>query len=208
MALELSVSALLGYLIGNIIPAALLDKIKKAGLRKKGTRNLGATNTLLVLGKRWGVLVMLFDILKAAFSVWLARWIFPVVPLTGMVSGTCAMLGHVFPFYMGFRGGKGLAAFGGLVLAIDWRLFLLLLGVDALLVLASNMWVVTPFFAGIFFPLLYGLFAKDLWGALVAAVAGAVLMYKNVDGLRRALRGEDKSVRQTLFKKKEKKPKE
>ncbi|MBP3300067.1 MAG: glycerol-3-phosphate acyltransferase [Clostridia bacterium] len=204
MALELSVSALLGYLIGNIIPAALLDKIKKAGLRKKGTRNLGATNTLLVLGKKWGVLVLIFDMLKAFFAVYLAQWIFPLQPLSGMVSGTCAVLGHVFPFYMGFRGGKGLAAFGGLVLAVDWRLFLLLLGVDAVLVLLTDVWVVTPFFAGIFFPLLYGIFFHDLWGALVAALAGAVLIYKNVEGLRRALRGEDKSVRQTLFKKREK----
>ena len=204
MALSLSISALMGYLIGNIIPAALLDKIKKAGLRKKGTRNLGATNTLLVLGKRWGVLVLFFDILKACLAVWLARWFLPH-PLSGMVSGTCAMLGHVFPFYMGFRGGKGLAAFGGLVLAVDWRLFLLLLGIDAVLVLLTNVWVITPFFAGIFFPLLYGIFSRDLWGALVAVVAGAVLIYKNVEGLRRALRGEDKSVRQTLFKRKKEK---
>ena len=204
MALALSVSALMGYLIGSIIPAALLDKIKKAGLRKKGTRNLGATNTLLVLGKRWGVLVLVFDMLKAFFAVYLAHWIFPLHPLSGMVSGTCAMLGHVFPFYMGFRGGKGLAAFGGLVLAVDWRLFLLLLGIDAVLVLLTNVWVITPFFAGVFFPLLYGIFFRDPWGAMIAAVAGAVLICKNVEGLRRALRGEDKSVRQTLFGKKEK----
>lgn len=99
-------SIIIGYLLGCISPAALVSKIKNKDLRKSGTGNLGATNTLLVFGKSWGVCVMLFDVAKAFTACKLARWLFPSLPIAGMLAGSAAVAGHIYPFYMKFRGGK------------------------------------------------------------------------------------------------------
>lgn len=96
------ISLLLCYGLGSLNPAALLSKVKKQDLRTQGTHNLGASNTMLVMGKKWGALVMLFDIFKAFFSVKLAKWLFPQLYAVALVAGLGAVLGHVFPFYLGF----------------------------------------------------------------------------------------------------------
>ena len=198
MATAITVSALLGYLLGALSPAALLDKLKHANLRKKGTRNLGATNTALVLGKKWGIAVMVFDILKAFLAVHLAGWIFPLFSVVRPIAGTAAVLGHVLPFYLRFKGGKGLAAFGGMVLALDPLMFLLLLGIAIVLMLIFNYGVCTPISAGILFPILYGFKYYDLWGTVVVAVAGIVIVVKNAAGIGRVRRGEEMGARTGL----------
>ena len=118
---------LIGYLIGSLNPAALLSKLKKKDLRKQGTGNLGATNTMIVLGKGYGALVMLFDVAKAFASVKLAQLLFADLAVAGILAGSAAVIGHIYPFYLKFQGGKGLAAFGGMILAVDPLLFIILL---------------------------------------------------------------------------------
>ncbi|MBO5220811.1 MAG: glycerol-3-phosphate acyltransferase [Clostridia bacterium] len=200
MLYAVPVSLLMGYLMGSLNPAALLDKVKHANMRKRGTHNLGTTNTLYVLGKKWAALVLIFDMLKAFFAVQLSWWIFPLHPVAGLISGTSAVLGHIYPFYMGFKGGKGLAAFGGLVLAVDPMIFLILLGIAIVLMLLLNYSVCTPVSAGILFPILYGLKHQDLMGALVVAVAGLVLVIKNIAGFGRVRRGEEMGFRSAILK--------
>lgn len=120
-------SVIIGYLLGCLSPAALISKIKRKNLRKNGTGNLGATNVMLNFGKRFGALVMLFDIFKAFAAYKLAELLFPSAAFVGIAAGFAAVVGHVFPFYMKFKGGKGLAAFAGMVLAYNPWLFLFLL---------------------------------------------------------------------------------
>ena len=109
----------IGYLIGCISPAALLAKRKNVDLKKEGTKNLGATNTALILGKASGIFVMLIDILKSILSAKLTQMLFPQISYAGMLACIGCILGHCFPVFLHFRGGKGLAAFGGMVLAYD-----------------------------------------------------------------------------------------
>ena len=120
-------SGIMGYLLGCLNPAALFAKAKKIDLRKKGTGNLGATNTTIVLGKKYGVIVMLFDIFKAYLAVKLAKVLFPKAALAWLFAGGAAVVGHIYPFYMRFKGGKGLACLGGAVLAISPSMFLVLI---------------------------------------------------------------------------------
>lgn len=198
MPKAIAVSILLGYLLGSLSPAALLDKIKHANLRKQGTRNLGATNTALVLGKKWGIAVMTFDIFKAFLAVLLAGHFFPNYVWVRPLAGSAAVLGHVLPFYLRFKGGKGLAAFGGLVLALDPVIFLILLAIAIVLMLIFNYGVCTPISAGILFPILYGFKYHDLWGTVAVAVAGIVLVTKNLAGIGRVRRGEEMGARTGL----------
>ena len=108
---------LLAYLIGSLSPSHFLAWLKGFNLRQKGTKNLGATNTLLILGKFYALIVALFDVGKGIFAVYLAYY-FGLSELFYYLAGTFAVLGHIFPFYLNFRGGKGAATSIGLIIAL------------------------------------------------------------------------------------------
>lgn len=185
----------IGYLIGSGNPAALIAKIKKEDLRNQGTGNLGASNTMLVFGKKLGLLVMVFDIAKAWCAANLAALLLPQVRTAGLLAGLGAVLGHVFPFYLGFRGGKGLAAFAGMVLAQDPRMFFALLLLGMVLMLAVNYTAVMPISAGLLFPVLTLLRSRSLDAFVIALAAGALIIVKHFGNLIKGCSGEDIDIR-------------
>ncbi len=186
---------IVGYLLGSINPAALISKIRRINLRKRGTGNLGATNTLLTFGKWFFAIVLAFDIAKAFAVVKLANLIFPENAAIGMVAGGAAIVGHIWPFYMNFNGGKGLAAFGGLVLAVDPAVFGILLATALILIVITNHGIAMPMCAGALFPLLFWLRGGDTPSVIITAAIGVVIILKNLKGLKKAIRGEDVKVR-------------
>ncbi len=115
------ISLLIGYFIGCISMAFIVGKITKTDLRKKGSGNLGTTNALRVLGFRAGASTFLGDILKCIAAFFLCRMLFPEESLlAGIYAGAGAILGHDFPFYLKFKGGKGIAATIGMVLSLTF----------------------------------------------------------------------------------------
>ncbi|MBQ9080696.1 MAG: glycerol-3-phosphate acyltransferase [Clostridia bacterium] len=192
--LNIVFTVLLGYLIGSINPAAIVGKIKKQDLRRQGTKNLGASNTMLVIGKGWGALVMLFDIVKAFAAVKLASFLFPALAFAGLLSGCSAVLGHVFPFYLKFKGGKGLASFGGMILGVDPILFLILLVIATVCMFIVNYSYAMPMSAGVLFPILYGLKTHSLVATLLAIAVSLLIIVKHWSNIGKARRGEDKKI--------------
>lgn len=185
----------IGYLLGTLSPAALLSKLKNINLRKQGTGNLGATNTMLVLGKGYGALVMILDIAKAFIAVKIAEAICPGVSVVGLLTGFFAVIGHIYPFYMKFKGGKGLAAFGGMILAADPRLFLLLLLTGIVLMLIINYSIALPISAAILFPILYGLYWRSLTAVLICAATSILIIAKHFSIFAKIKRGDEIKVR-------------
>lgn len=110
---------LLGYFLGSIQSAYIAGKIHGVDLRKKGSGNLGATNALRVLGKRAGILTLLFDAVKAAGAYLLAAYAFGGGAVGGLYAGLGAVLGHDFPFYLKFKGGKGIAVTVGVMFCFN-----------------------------------------------------------------------------------------
>lgn len=107
---------LIGYGVGCIQSAYVVGKMMHVDLRQHGSGNLGSTNALRVLGKRAGAITFLCDILKSALSFILCRMLFQDMGiLAGMLGSLGAVLGHDFPFYLQFKGGKGIAAMIGMV---------------------------------------------------------------------------------------------
>ena len=96
----------MGYLIGCISPASWISRKKNVDLKQEGTKNLGATNTALVLGKSAGIFVMIFDIAKSVFSYKLARLIFPYLRIAGILACIGTILGHCYPIFLHFQGGS------------------------------------------------------------------------------------------------------
>lgn len=181
----------LGYLIGSVSPSALLAKLKNVNLKELGTKNLGATNTALVLGRAAGIFVMFFDILKSYFAGKLAKWLFPHLAVAGMLACIGAILGHCFPLFLHFQGGKGLAAFGGMVLVYNPWFFFGIVATGLLLMLIFNTGVVMPMYASLMFPILTWLWSGSLPHTLLAAAAGAIIVAMHWGNLEKAKEKKD-----------------
>jgi glycerol-3-phosphate acyltransferase PlsY len=187
--------ALVGYLLGSISPSALIAKIKKKDIRKSGTKNLGAMNTLIHFGKAWGVFVMLFDIMKAVIAVKIAKYFVPSLIYAGFIAGGAAVIGHMFPFYMRFKGGKGLAPFAGFVLGNNPLVFLFLLVCCVTLMFIVNYSVALPYSASVLYPFMAGYATRDLNVFLLALPISIVMLVKFRGNLMKAIRREDTKVR-------------
>ena len=120
------VAILGGYLLGCSNMALYLGKAKGVDLRAGGSGNLGASNATILMGWRAGVLTAVHDAGKALLAVVLARLVFPDAAFAGAAAGVACVLGHIFPFYMGFRGGKGFASYIGMILALNWKFALVI----------------------------------------------------------------------------------
>ena len=121
-----------GYLLGCSSMAYYVSRWKKVNLSTNGSGNLGASNTTILLGWRMGILVALHDIFKGAAAVLLAKWLLPDLTYAPVAAGCACVMGHMYPFYLKGKGGKGFASYTGMLLALDWRLGLALIGVSLL----------------------------------------------------------------------------
>ncbi|MCR4959955.1 MAG: glycerol-3-phosphate 1-O-acyltransferase PlsY [Lachnospiraceae bacterium] len=116
------VCIVIGYLFGMFQTAFFLGKLKGIDIREHGSGNAGTTNTLRVLGTKAGAIVFVGDMLKSILSILLVRLVFrkmypDIMPLLVIYTGAGCVLGHNFPFYLKFKGGKGIAASGGMILS-------------------------------------------------------------------------------------------
>jgi len=175
----------IGYLIGTINPSYIIAKLRGFDIREKGSKNAGASNALILLGKAIGVGCALFDIAKAAFAIWLCETLFSELTYSLAVSGVACIIGHVFPFYMKFKGGKGLACLGGMILAFDWRVFLIMLAVEIVVAIVTDYICFVPLTASVIFPIVYGIIRQDVWGALIIAIILPLMLYKHKENLQR-----------------------
>ena len=189
------ISLVIGYLLGAVNPAAILGKVNKLNLRELGSKNLGASNVLLTMGKGYGLLVMVLDIGKAYLSAKIAHWMFPKLAIAGMAAALGAILGHIWPWYMHFKGGKGLAAFGGMVLYYNPWMFAALLTLVAILVVIVNYSYVAPMTAAVLFPILVILSGADFPTVLIAIAASALIAWRHWSNIGRAKRGEEVKIR-------------
>ena len=185
----------IGYLFGCVSPAWIISKIKNVDLQRKGSQNLGATNAFMFLGKSTGVFIMLFDIIKAFAAVKITKILFPMFAAAGAITGAAAIIGHIFPFYLGFRGGKGLACLGGTVLGLDWKLFVPLLIVGVTVAFLTNYACALPISAAALFPIAYGVRTQSIAYFFIISASTACIGYKHVDNIRGIRNGTEVSIR-------------
>ena len=182
---------LLGYLTGTLNPSYLIARVRGMDIREKGSKNAGASNALILFGKAVGVICALFDIAKAALIIRLAVYLFPETPCVFAVTAAACILGHIFPFYLKFRGGKGLACLGGTILAYHPLAFVAMLTLELVVVLVTKYICFVPITASILFTILYGVLERDLAGAAVLGVVCVVIFCKHLVNLRRIRAGSE-----------------
>lgn len=121
--MSMTVWAIFGYLLGSIPFGIVITRALGLGdLRQIGSGNIGATNVLRTGNKGAALATLLLDSGKGAIAVLLARYFGDPQPDAALIAGAMAFLGHLFPIWLGFKGGKGVATFLGTLLALDWRI--------------------------------------------------------------------------------------
>ena len=202
MAWKILLCILFGYAVGNINPAYIIGRLRGIDVRKSGSGNAGASNALILMGKLAGLVSALFDIFKAAAVMWLAPVIFGGVPCIAEIAGVACAVGHIYPVAMKFKGGKGLACLGGILLAVDWRLLLILLGIEIVIVLVVNYICIVPITASIVLPILYGVLGDMGAGWLLRADGGVaaililsglalIMLFKHLQNIYRIATGTE-----------------
>lgn len=190
-----------GYLLGCSSMALYISKFRKVDFRTAGSGNLGASNATALVGWWAGILVAIHDIGKSALAVILAKLIFPDLPNIGAVAGVASVLGHIFPFYLKFKGGKGFASYVGMTLALNWKFALIIMAAVLIVTLVTDYIVVGTTMTILSAPVYLGYAGRDLILTLILFAATAVILYKHrmnyvriwngtEMGLRKAAKGE------------------
>ena len=192
--IRMLLSLAVGYLLGGLSPAVMMGRIKGYDVRSGGTGNAGASNTVLMAGTLAGAVVAFLDILKAFAACMLGRAL-GGAPMGLVVGGVGAVLGHMFPVHLSFRGGKGLACIGGVILACDPRVFLPLVGVALAIIFVTRAPSVVAPVISVTWPLVYGLRSSHWLGAAVLAAPVIPIVIKHVPNFRRIARGDEPRMR-------------
>ncbi len=188
------------YLLGSIPSGYLAGRLCGVDLRTQGSGNIGATNALRVLGKSWGYGVFLFDFLKGLIPVLLASFWGghaaispPTAP--GALAGFCVLLGHSFPVWLGFKGGKGIASSAGVVVGLFYGAFLFCLGVWMLVFTISRYVSVASMAAALAFPVavsaLYLLHRTDWLGLTISVLMSALAIWRHRSNISRLRAGTE-----------------
>lgn len=168
-----------------------LSRLKKVDIRSKGSKNLGASNTLTLMGWKAAILVAIHDIGKASLSVLLAKFLFPDLPYIGFIAGVACVLGHIFPFYLKFKGGKGFASYLGMTLALNWKFALILLLIVVIVTLITDYIVIGTATTIISVPAYMGISMQNAIPALILLIATVVIAYKHRENFVRIWKGTE-----------------
>lgn len=199
-----TISALIiAYLVGSFPSAVWVGKtFYGIDVREYGSGNAGATNTFRVLGIKAGIPVLFMDIGKGLFAVQLSQIIGNYLPGTQQMTnfklalGVCGLLGHIFPVYVGFRGGKGVATLLGILLAIHPQAALICAGVFLLMLFTSQYVSLSSMIAAIAYPAVIMLVFKETIPTVnVFAMAIAILvLITHQKNIERLLRGTETKI--------------
>jgi len=191
---------LLAYLLGSIPTSVWIGKhFFKIDIREHGSKNAGSTNAIRILGWKAGLIVLLFDIFKGWLAVNLIRLTDYYIPETGdyinfqLLLGIAAIIGHIFPVYVGFKGGKGVATLLGFVLAIDPTTTLICIGVFIIALIITKYVSLSSMIAGFSFPVLVIFVFKTTTPSLIifSLIVSVLLLFTHQKNIERLLRKEE-----------------
>lgn len=199
MVLSIVLTGVLSYLLGNLNGAILLSRLlMKDDVRSHGSGNAGFTNFFRNYGKATSLLVILIDGVKTALSCLLGGWLLGKYGLRteGMLlAGLCATLGHDFPAFLGFRGGKGIVCGFAAALTTDWRIGLILFAIFAVTYLLTKYVSLASLLCALAFGILFPLFYPGRLCVVLPALGMALLaIFLHRENLKRLLKGEERKT--------------
>ena len=200
------ITAIIAYLIGSVNFSVILSK-KMAGfdVREKGSGNAGTTNMLRSVGKKAAALTLICDILKGIVAILIAMfigWAFQVEnqSLLVQIAGIAVVIGHTFPVFFGFKGGKGVATSLGILIMSNWQIGLICLVFGVILIVLTRMVSLGSCAAAVLFPVLT-LFITENYivtqgsGYLIySIILAAIVLFNHRSNIKRILAGKENKI--------------
>ena len=217
---------IIAYLLGSINPAIVITRLKTGkDIRTMGSGNAGFTNVLRSVGKGPAIATIACDYLKGIIAVVIGWWIFSGLTVTNEVSpaeyvkygrylaGVCVIIGHAFPIFFKFKGGKGVVTANALMLVVDWRVFLMILGTFLIIFFITKIISLGSVAGAALYPV-YTLLVTYFWDYLpnlgtpnelrfrfvlistgCAFVVGFIVIIMHRETLKRLFNGEEKRIK-------------
>ena len=182
------------YLLGSVLFGEVIAKLKGVNLREVGSGNVGATNVSRALGKKFGAIVFFLDMLKGFIPTALAVSFYGIESKVVMFVGIASVLGHMFSVFDNFRGGKGVATAFGVVLALSFKLALLMLIVWAGVLYWKRYVSLASITASAVAPILFLLAGYPFHIFLMSVVIAALILYKHKPNIERLMSGQELKV--------------
>jgi glycerol-3-phosphate acyltransferase PlsY len=193
----------IGYLLGNINASYILGKVFKGiDIREKGSSNAGASNAVIVMGWKFGAATFLIDALKAAVAMWSVKYITSGNTDLAVLAGVMAMVGHIYPVFMKFKGGKGIASILGMMLGLNGYIALVLYITIVLGSLITNYLVIGELMILILFPITVYLLGYSNFIVILIIFACLLSAYKLRENFIRTFKGTEQKLSSVFPKKK------
>ena len=184
------VTVLVGYLLGSISVSILLSRDVMGGdVRREGSGNAGATNMARVYGLKAGILTLAGDVVKSVLSILLGWWLLGDAGIAA--GGIACLLGHCFPVYYSFKGGKGVSVGAAIAFAVDWRVFLIVVGAFAIGALLSKKVSLGSLSAAVTISIAAALFGVSTPRMILAIATMAIVLFQHRENIKRLLKGTE-----------------
>lgn len=194
------IAIICAYLIGSVPSGVWIGKIfYNTDIREHGSGNLGATNTFRVLGKKAGIVVTAMDILKGTIATILTAFpIFSDVTVHPLLLGAFAAIGHMFPIFAGFRGGKAVATSGGVLLGYSWPFFLVLvigflISLKITKIVSLSSMVVSVI--AVIYSIIYWMVTGDYALFILVIILASFIFYRHRSNIKRIKEGTEPKVK-------------
>lgn len=207
--IKLVIVAIISYLLGSCNFGVIISKsLKKEDIRESGSGNAGTTNMMRTYGKTLGILTIIGDIAKVFVAIWLAFKIMSVEE-TKMIfdrisdnpqyvlksfAGLFAVAGHIFPCFFKFKGGKGVATSGGMVIMIDWRIALILFAIFVLTILITRYVSLGSIIMAVLYPVFMGVFYKDLGLVIISLVFTVIVVTAHRENIKKLINHTENKI--------------
>lgn len=216
------ITAVIAYLFGSISFAVIFTKMSsKKDIREMGSGNAGFTNVLRSVGVVPAVFTLVFDFLKGVIASFVGSWFFSTIECAdvrltdeiivygGLIGGVFAIIGHMYPVYFGFKGGKGIVTAAAMMAVTDWRVFLLIVATFLIMFFATKiislssitcaaLYGVYTFVCTFFFDYMRGDHLYSLRYVIIctlfALLLGTFVIIKHKENIKRLLKGEEKKI--------------
>ena len=193
------------YLIGSINPAIIVSKnVYHDDIRTHGSGNAGTTNTLRTFGKKTAAIIFICDMLKAVIAVVIGS-ILMRREMGGAIAGLFVILGHMFPVYYGFKGGKGVASLAGVVLILSPISFAILFPLFIVIVLMSRFVSLGSIMCVMLYPILqYAFYGNNGWITISSVLIMILVVFMHRENIKRLMAGKESKISFSSKKKEEK----
>lgn len=214
MILPLIIIAILSYLLGSLNFGIIISKsLNKDDVRSHGSGNAGSTNMLRNFGKKYAVMTIIGDMLKVAVAILIAYLVMKYLGHTSLSKGSNAqilgvdtkmftksfaglfcVIGHIFPCFFSFKGGKGVATAGGMVFMIDWRIALILLAIFIITVAVTKYVSLGSIIMAVLYPVLIFVFYKSLPLTVISAVFTIIVVVAHRENIKKLINHTESKI--------------